>query len=90
MKTIDAQAYIQAKMVAELSRYPVGSVSKREVIFTISTCDEPAFAALDVKLTTLVYAEAKAAAILKRPTQFLAERERLTALAVQAIQSLYP
>jgi hypothetical protein len=85
MRTIDAESYIKSKLAAEISRYPAGSVSKRDVIFTAPQADEETYLQIDSCLTKLVFAQAAEAAKLRIPNGFTAERDRLTQLAVDAL-----
>ncbi len=88
MRTIDAQAYIQQKMAAEIARYPAGSVSKRDVIYQLDTADEATYGKLDAALTKLVYDEAAKAAASRIPAKYSSEVIRLTALAQASLQQL--
>jgi hypothetical protein len=88
MKTIDAEAFIKSKLAAEISKYPAGSVSKRDVIMNILDTSEEAYGRLDMCLTKLVYDEALEAMKRRIPLQFSIEQERLTRAALAVIRSL--
>lgn len=86
MKTFDGAELVMRNYTKEIAKYPANSLSKREIITTISTdgADETKFDAINSKLTKLVYDEAKAAVDKNKGTFKVTPSEWLAQLTAKA------